>query len=421
MKLQLRLSPFVFVLIAVSTAIPVFSQTSARSFDWQYNRIGAPFAVFYNPSLISSNPGSTLGFDMRSDSASYDIRGAIVIPVSKVALRETLIRDNSGRFLNYANQSYRSSKSALSVGGIYNDPEEYQLSLGFAAPVYLIQSGMSFDLVYRNELQFGAVNLAFGLDVSNFLPGNVLYFGVGNLLVSDRTTMNDLKVSIGAAGTLSSSGPLFFTPYDLIFAAHFRDGGVNLMEGTARVNLDLSSLRTSGSVYGQMPAAALGYTLVRGRGGESYNHRIFANFGITFINKSSSAAILGSYGHRNGRENEKNAAFFYSAFRRSDAEWADSGMTAALGYKNTDDGKVLFSLNTAGPTASSWVLRIEKPNGNAIRTFSGGNAVPSSVLWDGLMGDGSVVEEELIFVKLVLLGGTKTVESNVLEIPFKQI
>jgi hypothetical protein len=416
---MLRFLSFVPLFVTVLAVISTCSLAFARSFDWQYGRIGTPFAVFYNPSLIGSNPGHTFGFDMRSDSTGYDLRGALVVPVSRIRTREAFIRDDADRYFGYSNQSYKSSKYAVSIGGVYAGPSEYRLSAGFAAPIYQIQSGVSFDLTYRDEYTTGAVNLAFNA-MPKVMMGNVLYLGFNNLAVSKRDDMNDLKISVGAAGVLASGGPLSLVPYDLIFASYFKDNGISLMEGTARVSLDLTTQRTSGEKYGQLPSAAFGYTLVRSRGGESYSHRIFANFGITFVNKLSSAAVLGSYGFRDGRENEKNAAFFYSMFNHCPTG-TDNSMTAALGYEDTSDGKILFALKSAsaGAAVSSWVLRVENPRGGIIRTFSGGNTVPSSILWDGLTGDGSAVEEDVVFAKLVLKGGTRVVESDTIEIPIR--
>ncbi|MCL2219216.1 MAG: hypothetical protein FWC23_04945 [Chitinispirillia bacterium] len=415
-KLPLAGPFFAVVLVVLSTAAAVF----ARPFARQYNRLGAPFAVFYDPSLLGSNPGYTLGFDMRTDSAGYDVRGALIIPVSRVMTRGEFLRENTGtnRHFRYANQSYRSSKSAVSVGGIYSGPDNYQISAGLVAPVYLVQSGVSFDVNYRGNEPVGGVNAAFSMDMPGIMRNRMLYLGFNNLVVSDRDGANDLNIAVGTAGMLMSEPWTVFTPYDLSLVSYIKGGIVRLVEGTACINLDLTMLRTSGDNFGQLPAGAVGYTMSRKRGGET-SHRFFVNFGITFVNRASSAAVLGGYGWSKGLD-DKNAAIFYSSFGRSEAVLAESDMQAELSCRDAGGGKYLFSLGSAGPHVKSWVLRIEDPRGGSVTTFSGGNVLPSSVLWDGLRGDGSAVSEEAVFARLVLVGDTKVVESKTVEIPLKR-
>jgi len=397
-----------------SIILLLFSVAFARPFDWQYNRIGTPFAVFYNPSLLGSNPGYTFGLDTRSDDDTYDIRGALTIPVSRVMRRELLLKDNSNRYFRYANQSYRSSKSAVSIGSVYRGPDDYQVSAGFAAPIRLVQSGMSIDVFYKDEQPSGALNLAFNADMPRFMKNNkMLYVGINNLAVSERDGTNDPIFSIGTAGVWTSNPRQFYTPYDMSLDCYIKNGGIDKMVGTARVGLDLTTVHTSRETFGQLPAGALGYRLVRFNGGD-VEHHFFINFGITFINKSSSAAILGSY----GRGDEKHVAAFYNSFKRGEALGTDSDIRAGLAYNDAGGGRLLFALSSAGTTVRDWVLRIENPKGGTIRTFSGGNVVPSSILWDGLNADGSAMEEELIYVKLVLKGETRVVESNTVGIEF---
>ncbi|MCL2183431.1 MAG: hypothetical protein FWB85_08185 [Chitinispirillia bacterium] len=251
------------------------------------------------------------------------------------------------------------------------------------------------------------------------MTDNMLYVGVNDLAVSGRDVANDFNAAIGVAGVLASSGTLSYMPYDLLFTCWFGENGVNLMEGTVRVSLDMAPFHTTAGTFGQLPSVAAGYTLAKDKTGELF-HKIFVNFGITFINRSSSAAVLGSYGLRGGGGDEKGAAFFYSSFDREPPATAqDKNLFASLSHSDAGDGKVLFSLKAAGAPVSSWVLRIENQRGVSVNTFSGGNVVPSSVLWDGLRADGAAVGEEMISVKLVLKGAARVVESNIVEIPLK--
>jgi hypothetical protein len=373
--------------------------------------MGSPFAVFYNPSLLGSNPGYTFGLDTKLDSANYDFRGALTIPVSKVMRRENLFKENSNRYFRYANQSYRSSMSAVSIGGIYAGEDNYQLSAGFAAPIYLVQSGLSFDFLYRGEEAIGGVNLMFSADMPRYMRGRMLYAGFNNLIVSDRDGTNDMSILIGTAGILEGNDSrVLFMPYDLSLVSYIKNGSISHVEGTARINLDLTAVHTSRETFGQLPSAAAGYTLIRKKGG-AVSHKIFVNLGISFINRSSSAGLLGSYG-KASEYDEQHLAFFYSTFKRGEVIGTDGDIIAGLSYGDAGDGKWFFALTSAGTTVRSWVLRIENSRGGSVKTYSGGNVVPSTILWDGLTGDGNAVEDQVVFVKLVLNGDSRVVESN---------
>jgi hypothetical protein len=404
-----------FFLIAAAFFSPVFA-VSPRPFDWHYNRLSAPFAVFYNPSILGGNPGYTIGIDTRSDSVGYDVRGALVIPVSRVMRREYHLRHNDGnRFFRYANVPYRSSGSAISLGGIYAGPEDYRLSGGFVTPVYLVQTGASFDIVYRDEHPVISGTMAFSADMLGRMDGRVFYLALNNFVASERDGTNDLGISVGTAGFSPSNPRLFFTPYDLFFTGYVKNGVMDRVEGTARFSLDLTTLYTSEEITGQLPSLSAGYGFTRLRGGE-VSHRFFVNFGIVFINRSSSAAILGSY----GGDREKHAGFIYSSHTGGERRiGSDNNLAAALSSGVTGNGDVLFTANTAGTTVRSWVLRIEDQRGGSIRTFSGGNTVPSSILWDGLTSAGATVNDEIVYAKLVLKGNNRVVESNSVSVEYR--
>jgi hypothetical protein len=152
----------------------LLSASFGRPFDWQYNSISTPFAVFYNPALLGNNPGSTFGVDMKYvDSADYDVRGAVVIPVGRVLSHEdhVLMNDGRNRYFKYPNTSYRSSRTAVSVGGVYAGDSSYQLSAGFAAPLRFIQSGASFDLTYRGDSPVMVLNAGLGANIPSIMRG----------------------------------------------------------------------------------------------------------------------------------------------------------------------------------------------------------------------------------------------------------
>jgi hypothetical protein len=198
---------------------------------------------------------------------------------------------------------------------------------------------------------------------------------------------------------------MYFLPYDFFFNFYVEDGGVSKVEGTARVNLDLTSSIMSRGENGQTAAGSLGYSFVRKSNG-LIDHKFFASLGIVFVNRSSSAALLGSY----NQDNEKFGAVTFSSFQKE-----SGNVFAALELRETNDGQTLFSLKSGG-AARSWVLRIDNVRGGNIRTFSGGSIVPSSILWDGLNSQGQFVDEEIIYVKLVVRGANKVVESNTIAI-----
>jgi hypothetical protein len=179
----------------------------------------------------------------------------------------------------------------------------------------------------------------------------------------------------------------------------------------ARVNLDLAYIHTSRETFGQAVSASLGYNFIRRRNG-IVDHKFFASFGAVFINRSSSSALLGSY----GESDEKYGTFFYNYFRKGAAIASDNDIKPTVSMREADSGKVLFGLGSGGANITSWVLRIENQRGANIRTFSGGNTLPSSVLWDGLSWLGEPVKDEVVLAKLVLKGERRVAESDIIMI-----
>lgn len=405
-----RLSSFRPLLFALVFSLPALGDGSFnRPSDWRYSRVSTPFALFYNPAVLGNNPGYTFGMDMRYlDSSDYDIRGAVVIPITAAG------GGGGNRYFRYANTAYRSSGTAVSVGGIYSADSNYRLSAGFVTPVYNIQTGASFDFAWRGDRPVASVNAALAANAPRLMNGWLFYLGFNNVVVSERDSINDFNVSIGAAGVSASNRWLFFVPYDLVLCIRTAENGISRTEAMARFNLDLSPLNTAGGKFGQTPAGMFGYGFVREKGGR-VTHKYVASLGIVFVNKSSTATFLGGYND----EKIKYGAASYSALGKTGSD-TDKGLFANLGYAMTNDGKILFGLKSGGTTVRSWVLKIEDPDGASVKTYSGGNVVPSSVLWDGRSSDGAEVKDELVFAKLVLKGESRVVESRQITVELRR-
>ena len=398
--------------------LSLLSLSFGGPFDWHYNNMSTPFAVFYNPALLGNNPGSTFGVDMKYvDSANYDIRGAVVIPVGKVLKREDHLQMNysRNRYFRYPNTSYRSSRAAVSVGGTYAGEGSYNMSAGFAAPVRFVQSGASLDMAYRGDDPVLSLNAGAAANIPSVVSGSgTLYLAMQNLAASGRDSSSRFKLSIGTSGISSFKPDVYSIPYDLFFRFHFSGGRVLVTEGTARISIDLTHLNTSTGTFGQTMAATLGYSLMNERG-RAMDHRFFVNAGIVFINKKSTAALLGSY----GSEEEMHGAFMYSSIKKETTQ-TDNDIYADITQMPEEDGKILFGLRSSGTTIRSWVLRIEDPSGASVRTYSGGNVVPSSVLWDGLSSEGAEVKDEILYAKLALKGNNKVVESRMITVELRR-
>jgi hypothetical protein len=391
---------------------PAHSQI--RPFDLQYSRLGIPFSIFYNPGLLGNNSGYTFGFDaMHIDSANYDVRGAVVIPIGKVMKYDDHIRENSGnKYFKYANTSHKSSKFAISAGGMYVNEENFQLSAGFAVPLNLVQSGVAVDFTQGDDDPVITAKVGFSADIPPVMKGNLLHLTFHNLIATERNGANDFGISVGVSGIPFSSPRMFYMPYDFFFHVNLDSGGVSAVEGLARINLDLTSIYTSVGAAGQTVSASLGYNFIRQKN-EAVTHKFFASLGVVFIGKSSSTAISGSYGDGD----EKHGMIVYSAFGDNGVT-GDKGIHAAMTVVKIDE-KYLFDIESGGSSVRSWVLRIDDQKGANVKTFSGGNIVPSSILWDGLTSGGLPVEDGILLAKLVIMGKNSVIQSNTIEIERK--
>jgi len=411
-------------------------QTSARPFDWYYSRFATPFAIFYNPALIGSNPGPTIGLDMRyADTTDYDARLAVTVPLSRVLKREEYIRENArkSRKYSYANSSYMSSETAISFGGLYAGEEDYDLSVGFATPIRMIQTGLSLyfmhrsDIITKNDIEIkednitGTVNLNFCANVMRsgvvyFSINNINIFNVNNVLVKDQNGANDLSFSLGTSGSPFSDTNNVFLPYDILFT--YTPKGdmvtVGILSGMLRLNLDLTYIYTSRDIIGQMAVASIGYGFVRNQYAK-VSHSVFASVGMEFVNKASSSALAGGYGARSERSSETHGAFMYS-FVNKTGVGTDNDLASRIYCSAVDSGHVVFGLYAGNASINSWVMKIETHGGASIKTFSGGNVIPASIIWDGLNSEGDKLEDDIVYAKLVVRGKEKVIESEMVSI-----
>lgn len=418
-------SPVLKCMLILPAIFSLSPQVSARPFDWYYSRFATPFAVFYNPALLGSNPGATVGFDTRyTDSADYDARLAFTFPLSRVMKREEHQREGArrNRKYGYANPSYMSSETSISFGGIYAAGEEYNLGIGFATPVRMVQTGISLGLAYRNDTTYvnrniavGMVNLGFS---ANVMRSGIVYFAANkanNIFQSGQNYVNDISFSIGTSGSPFSDTSRIFLPYDILFTYMPKGDKITVgrLTGMLRLNLDLTYIYTSRDIIGQMAVASVGYGFLRDER-RRISHNVFASVGMEFVNKSSSSALAGGYGVRNERS-ETLGAFMYSLVNKTGVA-TDDYLVSRLQCAAVDSGRVVFGMNTGGAAVNSWVLKIETHGGTNIKTFSGGNVIPASILWDGLSSEGDKLEDDIVYAKLVVRGKEKVVESGIISV-----
>jgi len=399
-------------------------QTFSRPFDWYYSRFATPLALFYNPALLGANPGPTIGVDMcYADTLDYDMRLALTIPLSRVQRREEYLRENvrRNRKYDYANPSYMSSESAISFGGVYLGGEDYNLSIGFATPIRMIQTGLSFYLTHINEVVTGTVNLGFSASVMRsgivyFMINNINIYNVNNVLTNSRYDTNDIGFSLGTSGSPFSDTSKIFLPYDIVFTYTPKGDIVTIgkLEGMLRLNLDLTYIYTNRDIIGQMAVASVGYGFIRNERG-AVSHKVFASAGLEFVNRASSSALAGGYGSRSGRDSETHAAFMYSLVNKTGVG-TDNDLTSRIYCSAVDSSQVVFGLYAGNADINSWVMKIETHGGDNIKTFSGGNVIPSSIIWDGLNSEGDKLEDDIVYAKLVVRGEKKVVESNMVSV-----
>jgi hypothetical protein len=310
-----------------------------------------------------------------------------------------------------------SSRNALSMGGIYTKENDYKISAGLTTPIYLVQYGASFDVAYKSDVTVASVNLGFCANTTR--KGDIVYFALNNLITStsgdksDRDSTTDFGITIGSSGSPFSDQSRIFLPYDILFTYYPNGTNPNgkrnsRLEGLVRLNLDLTYLYTNRGESGQMAVSSLGYGFARRENG-NVDHRFSASVGVEFINRRSSAAGAFGYGESGGR-GETQAAFMYSKVNKTGMA-EDPNIASHLRCVSADSGRVVFALNTGGVSMNSWVLKIETHGGGNVKTFSGGNVIPSSIVWDGLDSEGNALEDDIVYATLVLRGERRVVES----------
>jgi hypothetical protein len=380
-------------------SLPSFS----RPFDWHYNYLSTPFAIFYNPSLLGNNAGYTFGFDGRFvDDLNYDGQLSLVVPVSKVAVTEDRAIDRGGP-LRYANTSHRSSQHAVSVGGTFNSEEDYKVTAGFTAPVHYLQTGGSVDYAHKGGEDSPKVSINAALSANVF--ERIFYLTLHNLWASERYSENLFGVSVGGAAVLFSNPYAVLIPVEAIASTYFENGEVSRLEGTARLTLDLTPILTGREKIGRTAILSGGYTYTRYADG-TRDKKYFGNLGIVFMGRSSSAAAFGS----RGLAEAYYGAFIYNSFRESSASiFADSKLKAGLKYSETRDGQILFHLQCSGNNTDSWVLRIDTRENENVKTFSGGNTIPATIQWDKTNSLGEPMKDQPVRAKLIVKSKKDTV------------
>jgi len=394
------------------------SLSFCRPFDWQYNYVSTPFAVFYNPSLIGNNAGYAFGLDARYENREdYDGRFALVIPVGSAAKRDSY--NDNGKGYDYLTSPYIFGRNAISVGGMYTSGEDYFFSTGFTTPIYtnyLIRGGTSVDFAYNpDESPTVSLNAAVSAPL---VESNLVTLTVHNFFASDRKYENYFGLSTGAAGMLYSNPYIFLIPYDFQFSFYFDKGKINRTEGIVRLSFDFTPILAGREKTGQTVTVSGGYGFVNYAGGGS-DGKVYAALGIVFINRASSAAVWGGYGRREG----SYGAVMYNSFRESNRSlFATDDFSAVLKHNETDSGQILFTLDCRGTNVESWVLRIDGLGGRTVKTFSGGNVVPATIRWDVLDSEGNPLKQnEPVHARLVVKGRNGTViESNRLDITARE-
>jgi hypothetical protein len=420
-----RSSLTVTYVLVLLTIFMLSGQAFARPFDWHYSRFATPFAIFCNPALLGSNPGTTVGFDTRyADTTDYDARLAVTTPLSKVLKREEHQREIAGsnRKYGYAYPSYMSSEMSISFGGIYAGGDNYNLDIGFAAPIRMVQTGVSLCLAHKNKDNIiGLMNLGLSANVMSsgivyLIINNINIYNFTNVTVSGNNSSTDFGLSIGTSGSPFTDTNKVFLPYDILFTYTPKGDVITVgaLAGMVRLNLDLTHIYTSRDITGQTAVASIGYNFLRDEYGR-VSHSIFASLGLEFVNKASSAALAGGYGVRSKRSDEVHGAFMYSVVNKTGVG-NDNDLVSRIYCSAVDSNRVIFGLYTGGADINSWVMRIETHGGDNIKTFSGGNVIPASIIWDGLSSEGNKLEDDIVYVKLAVRGKNKVVESEMVSV-----
>jgi len=391
-----------------------------RPFDWQYDYVSVPFAVFYNPSLIGNNAGYVLGLDARYENReNHDGRFAAVIPVDNAVTLEE-IRDGVWGYDNSISP-YIFSRHAISVGGMYTSGDNYFATMGFTAPIYKkypIKSGVSADFAYNPSIESPAVSLNAAVSAP-VADENLVTLTAHNFFASARNYENFFGLSIGAAGALYSNPYLFLMPYDFQYSFYFDRGKVYKTEGVARLSFDFTPALAGREKTGLTAALSCGYGFVNYADGKSEG-KIYAALGIALVNRASLAEVWGGYGRKEGGY----GALIYNLFGESSRTlFAKDEFSVVLKYSETDSGQIIFTADCRGGTnMESWVLWINGAGGRTVTTFSGKNVPPAAIHWDRLDSGGNPLKQnEPVHARIVVKRRNGTVvESNQADITARE-
>jgi len=354
----------------------------ARQLDLQYNHVGLPFAVFYNPSLIYDNSGVSFGADTRyADKNNHDVRIALTIPAA--------------RFVD--------AGSAFSVGMLYHSDDSYQISTGFGADINYFKFGTSFDIVNYGKIyddddedkKFGlCVNFAFAREMMEYGIVSVVFH---NILVDERNGENRRGLTFGLGGALN--------PYLLLNTR---------MTGYIDSEYKAKRTETGASFNFYIPQfilnnkfdysmnAATGFDIIR-NSGKKINNKFFMNVGVSLFKKPTLAgALIGV---------DKNSNYLAVLYNSDKTDYNET-LSSNLKFTESDNGQLFFHLECGSRKIESWILNLENGSGKTVRTFSGGNVVPQTIEWNGLDYKGDSVKDQAIRAKLVIQDRRKNVSES---------
>ena len=348
--------------------------------DLQYNHVGLPFAVFYNPSLIYDNSGVSFGVDTRyAGKNNHDVRAALTIPV-----------------VNSVNVG-----SAFSVGMLYDSYDNYQISTGFGTYFKYFKLGASFDIISREKIDSGndeklglCVNLALAADI---MERRTVSFVFHNVLVDERNERNVHGLTLGFGGILNPNLLL-----NTRVTGYIDKGAARRTEGGASLNFYIPQFILKNNIDYSMNAST-GFDIIHYYQGRKTNNKFFMNIGVALFKKPTLAAALIGV--------DKNSSYIAFLYNSNNAEYNEN-IYSNLKLTESDNGQQFFHLEYGSGKIESWVLSLEEGSGRIVRTFSGGNVIPSVIEWDGLNYKGDIVKDQAIRARLVIQDKRKNVRES---------
>jgi len=351
---------------------------NGRQLDLQYNHIGLPFAVFYNPSLIYDDSGLSFGVDTRyGDKDNHDVRAVFTVPVIKT--------DNTG--------------GAFSVGMLYDSYDNYRISAGFGSYLRYFKFGASFDVTSHDKIDNSdddklglGVNLAVSADI---MERRTVSFVFHNVLVDERDETNSRGLTLGLGGVLSPNLLL-----NSRVTGYIDKGAARRTEGGATLSFYIPQFILKNNIGYSMNASA-GFDIVHFYQGRKTDNKFFMNIGVSVLKKPNLCAAL--FGIDKDRS-------YIALLYNSDKKEYDGAVYSNLKFTESDSS-MYFHLECGGKI-ESWILSLEEGSGKVVRTFSGGNVVPQTIEWDGLDYKGDAVEGQPIRARLIVKDKRKSVRES---------